>query len=79
MGYTVLDVSVAFMYAKLKNGDLQLVLLPDNIRGPNQERVAMKLSRAMNGLRKAPLLWFREFSQTLMELGATVTSECTLF
>ena len=79
MGYTVLDVSVAFMYAKLKTGDLQLVLLPDNIRGPNQERVAMKLSRAMNGLRKAPLLWFREFSQTLIELGATVTSECTLF
>ena len=75
-----LDVSVAFMHAPTEEGSLDLVLLPNNIRTKRgRERAVYRLHKAMNGLRRAPLLWFIELQRTVYKLGGTETFESTLF
>jgi len=72
------DVSTAFMYAEVEPDACDLVLLPSNItyRG---ERVVTLLFKAMNGLRRAPLLWFYQLQRTVYSLGGEDTFESTLF
>ena len=53
------DVSVAFMNAPVEAEACDLVLLPANM-SINGCRVIAWLGKAMNGLRRAPLLWFLE-------------------
>lgn len=75
-----LDVSVAFMHAPTEEGALDLVLLPINIRtARGRERAIYRLHKAMNGLRRAPLLWFIELQRTVYRLGGTETFESILF
>ena len=52
------DVSIAFMTAPVEQDACDLVLLPNMTIGGL--RVIVLLSKAMNGLRRAPLLWFLE-------------------
>ena len=59
------DVSVAFMHAAIARPEF--VQLPPNITTLKGERVFLKLFRAMNGLRSAPLSWYRELSSFLTE------------
>ena len=47
------------MYAPVEADACDLVLLPANITVKGQ-RVILWLKKAMNGLRRAPLLWFLE-------------------
>ena len=72
------DVSTAFMYAEVEEDACDLVLLPSNIPYKG-ERVVCLLFKAMNGLRRAPLLWFYQLQRTVYSLGGEDTFESTLF
>ena len=72
------DVSTAFMYAEVEEDACDLVLLPSNISFKG-ERVVCLLFKAMNGLRRAPLLWFYQLQRTVYALGGEDTFESTLF
>ena len=72
------DVSTAFMYAEVEEDACDLVLLPSNISYKG-ERVVCLLFKAMNGLRRAPLLWFYQLQRTVYHLGGEDTFESTLF
>ena len=69
------DVSTAFMYAEVEED--ACVLLPSNISYKG-ERVVCLLFKAMNGLRRAPLLWFYQLQRTVYSLGGEDTFESTL-
>ena len=72
------DVSTAFMYAEVEEDACGLVLLPSNISFKG-ERIVCLLFKAMNGLRRAPLLWFYQLQRTVYALGGEDTFESTLF
>ena len=72
------DVSIAFMYAEVEEDACDLVLLPSNISFKG-ERVVCLLFKAMNGLRRAPLLWFYQLQRTIYTLGGADMFESTLF
>ena len=72
------DVSTAFMYAEVEEDACDLVLLPSNISFKG-ERVVCLLFEAMNGLRRAPLLWFYQLQRTIYTLGGEDAFESTLF
>ena len=78
MSLLTADVSTAFMYAPVEADACDLVLLPPNITVKGQ-RVILWLKKAMNGLRRAPLLWFLELQRTIRDLGGDETFESTLF
>ena len=62
------DVSVAFMHAAIARPEF--VQLPSNIgNAKTGEKVFLKLFRAMNGLRSAPLSWYKELSAYLGNQG----------
>ena len=72
------DVSVSFMHAPVEAEACDLVLLPANI-SINGCRVIAWLGKAMNGLRRAPLLWFLELQRVVYSMGGQDTFENTLF
>ena len=72
------DVSTAFIYAEVEEDACDLVLLPSNITFKG-ERVVCLLFKAMNGLRRAPLLWFYQLQRTVYALGGEDTFESALF
>ena len=72
------DVSTAFMYAEVEEDACDLALLPSNISFKG-ERVVCLFFKAMNGLRRAPLLWFYQLQRTIYTLGGEDTFESTLF
>ena len=72
------DVSTAFMYAEVEEDACDLVLLPSNITFKG-EGVVCLLFKAMNGLRRAPLLWFYQLRRTVYALGGEDTFESILF
>ena len=72
------DVSVAFMHAPVEAEACDLVLLPANI-SINGCRVIAWLGKAMNGLRRAPLLWFLELQRVVYSMGGQDTFDNTLF
>ncbi|CAJ1421087.1 unnamed protein product [Effrenium voratum] len=74
-----LDVSTAFMYAPLKEGERAVVRLPSSVVRKRGDRAFLSLSKAMNGLRQGPLRWYEELTNTLMENHAEPTFEATLF
>ena len=78
MSLLTADVSTAFMYAPVEADACDLVLLPANITVKGQ-RVILWLKKAMNGLRRAPLLWFLELQRTIRDLGGDETFDSTLF
>ena len=72
------DVSTAFMYAEVEEDACDLVLLPSNISFKGEQVVCL-LFKAMNGLRRALLLWFYQLQRTVDALGGEDTFESTLF
>ena len=78
MSLLAADVSTAFMCAPVEADACDLVLLPPNITVKGQ-RVISWLKKAMNGLRRAPFLWFLELHKTIRDLGGDETFESTLF
>ena len=71
------DVSVAFMHAKIARPEF--VQLPSNITRTNGDRVFLRLLRAMNGLRSAPLSWYKELSGYLASEGFSQILDPTIF
>ena len=71
------DVSVAFMHAAIARPEF--VQLSPNITTLKGERVFLKLFRAMNGLRSAPLSWYRELSSFLSGQGFAQILDPTIF
>ena len=71
------DVSVAFMHAAIARPEF--VQLPPNITTLKGERVFLKLFHAMNGLRSAPLSWYRELSSFLSGQGFAQFLDPTIF
>ena len=68
------DVSVAFMHAAVSRPEY--VELPSNVsiaasKGPLEAgaKVYLRLKKAMNGLRSAPLSWYQELSSYLRNVG----------
>ena len=61
-----LDVINAFLNGKIYPHKPVYVELPDKARIPN---IIAQLKRALYGLKDSPLLWYKEFSSTLEELG----------
>ena len=72
------DVSTAFMFASLGD-EYQVVALPSSTVGHDGGRLFLRLWKALYGLRKAPLYWFKELRSALLSLGFTPTSEATVF
>ena len=72
------DVSGAFINAPVEQDACDLVLLPPNMTIGGL-RVIVLLHKAMNGLRRAPLLCFLELQRTVYEMGGQDTFESTLF
>jgi hypothetical protein len=61
------DVVNAFVNAKRENGSTPVAAhLPD---GYKQEGKCVEIDRALYGLRDSPALWYRDFANTLDELG----------
>ena len=71
------DVSVAFMHATIARPEF--VQMPTNITSLSGERIFLKLFRAMNGLRSAPLSWYKELSSFLTSQGFAQILDPTIF
>ena len=78
------DVSVAFMHAAVSRPEY--VELPSNVsiaasKGPLEAgaKVYLRLKKAMNGLRSAPLSWYQELSSYLRGVGFEPSLDPTIF
>ena len=74
-----MDVSTAFLYAPLDKNEHVTVLLPPSTKDERGSRVGMKLLKALYGLRRAPLRWYKELVRVLKALHFEATSDSTLF
>ena len=61
------DVSTAFLFAKVVSPEV--VMLPTNIRFPDNSRAYMKLNKSLYGLRSASLAWYKMLAELVEELG----------
>ena len=72
------DVSVAFMHATVARAEF--VQLPNNVSTQSTgERVFVKLRKAVNGLRSAPLSWYYELSDFLRSRNFEASLDPTIF
>ena len=74
-----LDVSTAFLYAVLLEEERQIITLPPSAQDARGRKLFMRLRKALYGLRRAPLAWFRTLSSFLKEIGGEPTSITTVF
>lgn len=75
-----LDVSTAFMFAALRKNERILVSFPNSTQArPQGGRIGLDLKKAMNGLRKAPLLWYLEIRDALLSIGFAQTVDPSIF
>ena len=66
------DVAQAFLNARRDGQEPVACQLPEGFKQPG---MCVELERALYGLRDSPLLWYREFSATLAELGLKPSAE----
>ena len=71
------DVSTAFLYSPLDS--IEIVSLPPTTVNQRGARMFVELRKALYGLRRAPLAWYKTLKQALIDLGLQPTSEPTLF
>ncbi len=74
-----LDVSTAFLYAPLDPNEHVTVVFPNSSKDEKGNRVGMKLLKALYGLRRAPLRWYKELVRVLKGHRFESTSDSTLF
>ena len=72
---STVDISTAFLHATLSEDDWQPVVLPPTTVDEAGNRLYLLLTKALYGLRRAPLAWYRELTSTLYKLGFSQTSE----
>lgn len=66
------DVAQAFLNASREGREPVVCELPEGFKKPGY---AVELQKALYGLRDSPLLWYKEFSATLAELGLKPSAE----
>lgn len=66
------DVATAFLNASRKDEQPVTTYLPEGFKQPNK---VMLLKRALYGLKDSPLLWYKEFSNTLRRFGMISSAE----
>ena len=72
------DVSVAFMHADCAR--VEVIQMPSNVTLSKKGGVVfVELRKAVNGLRSAPLSWYREISQFLESKGFTQVIDPTIY
>ena len=79
------DVSVAFMHAAVSRPEY--VELPSNVsiadskipQKAGNKKVYLRLHKAMNGLRSAPLSWYKELSSHLEQSGFSPSLDPTIY
>ena len=71
------DVSVAFMHADC--GRPEVIQMPCNVSLEKGGNVFARLTKAVNGLRSAPLSWYKEISSFLESEGFTQIIDPTIF
>ena len=79
------DVSVAFMHAAVSRPEY--VELPNNVsiadssvpQKAGNKKVYLRLHKAMNGLRSAPLSWYKELSSYLEKSGFSPSLDPTIY
>ena len=72
------DVSVAFMHADCAR--VEVIQMPSNVSLAKKGGVVfVELRKAVNGLRSAPLSWYREISQFLESKGFTQVIDPTIY
>ena len=72
------DVSVAFMRADCAR--VEVIQMPSNVSlSKKGGLVFVELKKAVNGLRSAPLSWYREISQFLQSKGFTQVIDPTIY
>ena len=71
------DVSTAFLYSPLDS--IEIVSLPPTTVNQHGARMFVELRKALYGLRRAPLAWYKTLKQALIDLGLQPTCEPTLF
>jgi hypothetical protein len=71
--YKQLDITNAFLNASLE--ELSEPILCELPKGFKDGDLIVELDKALYGLKESPLLWFKEFSQTLKSLGLTPSTE----
>ena len=72
---STVDISTAFLHATLSEDEWQPVVLPPTTVDEAGNRLYLLLTKALYGLRRAPLAWYRELTSTLYKLGFSQTSE----
>ena len=73
-----LDISTAFLYAELEKEERQPICFPTSTLSATGERLHLQLEKALYGLRRAPLAWYRQLVGALASLGFKPTSESTV-
>lgn len=73
-----LDISTAFLYAELDKEERQPICFPTSTLSATGERLHLLLEKALYGLRRAPLAWYRQLVGALTSLGFKPTSESTV-
>ena len=71
------DVSVAFMHADCARPEV--IQMPCNVSLGKGGNVFVRLTKAVNGLRSAPLSWYKEISSFLESEGFTQIIDPTIF
>ena len=71
------DVSVAFMHADCARPEV--IQMPRNVSLEKGGNVFVRLVKAVNGLRSAPLSWYKEISSFLESEGFTQIIDLTIF
>ena len=71
------DISTAFLYASLE-GQTQVICMPSSCRTTSGDKVYFDLFKALYGLRRAPLYWFRTLKNFLVSIGFEETAEPAL-
>ena len=71
------DVSVAFMHADCAR--VEVIQMPNNVVLAKGGVVYVQLKKAVNGLRSAPLSWYREISSYLESIGFEQVIDPTIY
>ena len=71
------DVSVAFMHADCAR--VEVIQMPNNVVLAKGGVVYVQLKKAVNGLRSAPLSWYREISSYLESIGLEQVIDPTIY
>ena len=78
LSLVTIDISTAFLYACL-SGERQVVKLPSSCRDARGHPVFLDLLKALYGLRRAPVYWYRELKRALLKLGFEITADAAVF